>query len=307
MQTINKNPLVSIITVNYNQLAVTIDLLHSLQKITYNNIEIIVVDNNSQTENPDLLKTAFENIILIKSNKNLGFAGGNNLGIKRAKGKYVLFINNDVEVTKDFLEPLVNLFETDKEIGMISPKIRFHHTPDTIQYAGYTPMNKITIRQNLIGYRQKDKGQFDTTKQTYSIHGAAMMLPMKIIKEVGMMADIYFLYYEEHDWCFRIKKAGYKVYYQANSLVFHKESISTGKDSPLKIHYISRNRILYARRNYNGFTFLLNLIYLSIIAIPKNSLMYLLKGKFTLFKAYWKGVFWNLTHFKNIHFNPKLE
>ncbi len=308
MENMKKNiePLVSIITVNYNQIEVTMDLLRSLQKISYQNIEIIVVDNNSQNDNFDLLKKEFPNVLLIRSNINRGFAGGNNLGLHFAKGKYILFLNNDVVVTQGFIEPMVHLLESDNKIGMVSPKIRFYYMPDTIQYAGYTPMNKISLRQNLIGYKQKDSGQFDTTQATYSVHGAAMMVPAQILKKVGLMAEVYFLYYEEHDWSFRIKKAGFKVYYQPKSLVFHKESVSTGKNSSLKIYYITRNRILYARRNYNGLIFILNILYLVLIASPKNALLYLLQARFDLFIALLKGLFWNIAHFKGIHYNPKL-
>ncbi len=301
-----KQPLVTIISVNYNQSQVTCEFLESLRNITYKNIEIIIIDNDSPTDNPDIIKEKYPEINLIKSKNNLGFAGGNNIGVKQAKGKYLLFINNDTEVEPNFLEPLVNLLENNSEIGMVSPKIKFFHTPDTIQYAGYTPMNPYTLRQDLIGYRQIDDGRFNKTTETYSIHGAAMLVPLKVIQEVGMMAPIFFLYYEEHDWCFRIKKAGYKVYYQAESLVYHKESISTGKESPLKIHYIARNRFLYARRNYFGITFFLNWTFLHFVSIPKNSITYLLKGRFDLFKAFWKAMFWNFTTFKNIHQKAKL-
>ncbi|MCF6239872.1 MAG: glycosyltransferase family 2 protein [Bacteroidales bacterium] len=308
MEYIKKNtePLVSIITVNYNQIDVTMDLLHSLQQVSYQNVEIIVVDNNSKNDSFSLLKKEFPNVLLVKSNINRGFAGGNNLGLHFAKGKYILFLNNDVVVTKGFIEPMVRLLESDSRIGMVSPKIRFYYEPETIQYAGYTSMNKITLRQNLIGYKQKDEGQFDTVQPSYSVHGAAMMVPAQILYRVGLMAEIYFLYYEEHDWSFRIKKAGFKVYYQPKSLVFHKESVSTGKNSPLKIYYITRNRILYARRNYKGLIFLLNILYLLLIASPKNALLYLLQARVDLFTALLKGVFWNITHFKGIHYNPKI-
>ena len=251
-----QHPLVTIITVNYNQTGVTCELLESLRHISYPNIEVIVVDNASPDEDPSEMKTRFPEISLIISKKNLGFAGGNNLGILQAKGEYLLFINNDTEVPVDFLEPMIIRLLENPELGMISPKIRFHHSPSIIQFAGYTPLNPYTLRQELIGYRQEDKGQHDESIETFSIHGAAMMVPMKVVKQVGLMADIYFLYYEEHDWAFRIKREGYKVFYEAGSLVYHKESISTGKESPLKIYYISRNRILFARRNYSGLVFI---------------------------------------------------
>lgn len=298
--------LVSIITVNYNQSEVTCELLESLKKITYKNIEIIVVDNGSKEDSQNNMLKKYDFIKLIRSQKNLGYAGGNNLGIKAAKGEYCLFINNDTEVDSGFIEPLVECFEKDTTIGMVSPKIKFFHSPDTIQYAGYSPMNQFTLRQELIGYHRVDNGQFDKGGVTHSIHGAAMMVPMKIIKKVGMMAEVYFLYYEEHDWSFRIKKAGYKTVYQPASLVFHKESISTGKDSPLKIHYLARNRILYARRNFHGLQFLIIIIYLCLISIPKNSIMFLIKRRFDLFIAFWKAMFWNLSHFRGLKDSPKL-
>jgi GT2 family glycosyltransferase len=299
-------PLISVITINYNQSKVTLELLSSLKDITYPNIEIIVVDNASPNDNPDILKEQYPEINLLKSDTNLGFAGGNNLGVRVAKGEFLLFLNNDTEVEPGFLEPMIELFKQDSTIGMISPKILFHHTPDTIQYAGYHPMNPYTMRQNLVGYRQKDAEQFSETKETYSIHGAAMMVPMSVIKEVGMMTEVYFLYYEEHDWCTRIKKAGYKVYYQPKSVVFHKESISTGKESPLKIYYIARNRILYSRRNSTGLIRFINFIYFNLIAFPKTMLQYLFKRRFDLIIPVFKGFTWNFFHHKNIHNNPKI-
>nr|WP_320120008.1 glycosyltransferase family 2 protein [uncultured Marinifilum sp.] len=301
-----KLPMVSIITVNYNQAAVTCEFLESIKKITYPNYEVIVVDNASPTEDPSPIKENYSFVKFIKSDVNLGFAGGNNLAVRQSKGDYLLFINNDTEVEPDFLEPMIDKFLEDDSIGMMSPKIRFHHSPDIIQYAGYTPMSPYTMRQHIIGYRQFDKGQFDKPGFTYSIHGAAMLVPRKVIEEVGMMTEVYFLYYEEHDWCARIKKAGYKVFYQPKSLVFHKESISTGKESPLKIYYISRNRIVYAKRNSSGLTLLINFVYFNLISFPKSVIKYLLKGRFDLMKSSARAIVWNFTTRKEIYENPSL-
>lgn len=302
-------PLISIITVNYNQSQVTMECLESLTKITYSNIEIIVVDNASPSDNPDIIKEKYPHINLIKSKKNLGFAGGNNLGVIQSKGSYLLFINNDTEVPVDFIEPLVERMQSDENIGVVSPKIRFHHTPDTIQFAGYTPMNYFTLRNNLIGYRQVDTGQFDEARETPFGHGAAMMVSRKATEEVGMMADIFFLYYEEHDWFVRIKKAGYTIWYEPKSLIYHKESISTGKESPMKIHYIARNRIVFLRRNVTGIKKTIAVLYQMLVAIPKNALVYLLKGRLDLFKGYHQAVAWNLKNLfnKKIFDNPKLD
>lgn len=301
-------PLVSVVTVNYNQTKVTAEFLVSMSKITYSNIEIFVVDNASPIDDSDSLKAEFPYIHLIKSDKNLGFAGGNNLALPHCKGKYVLFINNDTEVEKGFLEPLVKVLENDLSIGMVSPKIQYFHTKNTLQFAGFTRFNMLTIRNFAIGFGEIDNGQFDVTCETGSIFGAAMLVPIKVIEKVGMMAEIFFLYYEEHDWAAHIEKAGYKIYYQGKSLVLHKESISTVKDSPFQIYYLNRGRILFARRNTSGLNRLLTLVYLYTISGPRISIGFLARGRFDLFIAYWKSVWWNITNKKNTVFElPKLN
>jgi len=301
-------PLVSIITVNYNQSEVTCALLESLNKTTYPNLEVIVVDNNSTEDNPDIIKERYPNIVFIKNPINYGFAAGNNFGLMRAKGEYVFLLNNDIEVPPSFIEPLVDKLEQHPEIGAVSPKIKFYYQPDTLQFAGYTPFHPVTMRNTAIGYWEKDKGQYNEDRETPFTHGAAMMVPMRVVKEVGLMSYIFFLYYEEADWCARIAKAGYKMYYVHNSHVLHKESVSTGRISPLKIYYQNRNRIVYLRRNIQGSDFIKAVGYQLLVAIPKNAFKFLLKGKFSLFLAYYRAIGWNITNLfsKEIHENPML-
>jgi len=301
-------PLVSIITVNYNHSHITCELIESLNKITYPNIEIIVVDNYCATDDPKIIKERHPNIVLIENPINYGFAAGNNFGIMCAKGKYVFLLNNDTEVKKDFLEPLVEKLESDLTIGAVSPKIRFYHTPDRIQYAGYTPINYYTMRNFSIGFHEVDHGQHNQDRETAYGHGAALMVPMKIIKEIGMMSYTFFLYYEEADWCARIKAAGYKIMFVYKSLVLHKESISTGKQSALKIYYLNRNRLVFMRRNIKGKQLYIGILYQLFVAIPKNAVKILLKGKIILFYAYFRAIGWNIKNFKSkeIHENPML-
>ncbi len=301
-------PLVSIITVNYNQAEVTCALIESLNKISYPNFEIIVVDNNSTEDDPTIIKQRYPNIIFIQNPINYGFAAGNNFGLMRARGDYVMLLNNDIEVPRNFMEPLVEKLENNPEIGAVSPKIKFYYQPDTIQYAGYTPINKITMRNFAIGYWEKDKGQHDQDRETAYAHGAAMLVPIEVVKKVGLMSYIFFLYYEEADWCARITKAGYKMYYVHNSHVLHKESVSTGKLSALKIYYLNRNRIVFMRRNIDGKEFYYSLGYQLFVAIPKNAFKFLIKGKVGLFLAYYRAIGWHLKNLlsKEIHENPRL-
>ncbi|MFZ4462322.1 MAG: glycosyltransferase family 2 protein [Bacteroidales bacterium] len=304
----SKYPLVSIITVNYNQAEVTCALLESLNKITYPNFEVIVIDNASPSDDPSVIKQRFPNVVFIQNPINYGFAAGNNFGLMRARGEYVLLLNNDIEVPPGFMEPLVDKLRNNPEIGAVSPKIKFYYQADTIQYAGFTPINYITMRNSAIGFRSKDTGQFNTDRETAYAHGAAMMVPMEVVKKIGLMSYIFFLYYEEADWCVRIKNAGYKIFFVHNSYVLHKESISTGKLSSLKIYYLNRNRLVFMRRNVSGYDFYAGLMYQLLIAIPKNAFSYLLKGKIKLFYAYYQAVGWNIKHLfdKEIYENPSL-
>lgn len=301
-------PLVSIITVNFNHPDVTLALLASLRKITYPNIEIIVVDNAS-AESPEILKSSFPEIAFLQNSENLGFAGGNNEGIRIAKGKYILFINNDTEVSEGFLEPLVSKCESDPRIGAVSPKIKFFYQPDTIQFSGQAPINPYTMRSFGYGYGAKDHGQFDMDTRTNFVHGAAMMVPLTVITEVGLMAECYFLYYEELDWCTRIKNAGYQLWYVHDSLILHKESVSTGKMTPFKTYYMNRARILYLRRNLKGITFFIAILFQLFIAIPKNTIAFILKKDKNHLKAYTRALLWHFSHLssKEIHSNPILK
>ncbi|MDD4604351.1 MAG: glycosyltransferase family 2 protein [Bacteroidales bacterium] len=303
-----KYPIVSVITVNYDQPEITCDLIESFRKITYPSIEIIVVDNDSPTHDPDIIFQRYPYINLIKSDRNLGFAGGNNLGINIAKGKYVLLINNDTEVTPGFLEPLIAKLEQNPDIGIISPKIKYFYKQTIIQYAGYSPINPITIRNKGIGFMEEDLGQYEEDRETNYAFGAAMMIPMEVIRKVGLMADIFFLYYEELDWIQRIKDAGYKVYYIHNSLVYHKDSITTGSMSPLKIYYLNRNRILYMRRNIHGWKAFVSSLYQGMVAVPKNITTFLIKGQTNLCHAYINAILWHLRNLfnKELHNNPHI-
>jgi GT2 family glycosyltransferase len=271
-------------------------------------VEIIVVDNASPNDDPAIIAKLFPEISFIQSKVNLGFAGGNNLGVKHAKGKYILFLNNDTEVDPGFIEPMVEKLEADPKIGAVSPKIKFFFQPDTIQFSGQAPINPYTMRSHGYGWGAKDDGQFDKDTLTSFVHGAAMMIPMEVIEKVGMMAEIYFLYYEELDWGARIKAAGYKLWYVHNSLVMHKESMSTGKLTPFKTYYMNRARLLYLRRNVHGSQYVVALFYQFFVSVPKNALTFLIKKEKGHFNAYLRALTWNIKNIFNndIHTNPAL-
>jgi GT2 family glycosyltransferase len=295
-------PLVSIISVNYKQAQVTYEMLVSLQGITYPNYEVIIVDNDSSTDELLPIVAQFSNVRLIRSRENLGFAGGNNLGIAAANGKYALFLNNDTEVAPDFLEPLIDLFESTPDAGIASPKLLFYGTDNIIQYAGCSGINPWTGRSVTYGLMEKDEGQHDTSINTALVHGAAMMVPMQLIREIGLMPELYFLYYEELDWCEMIKRAGYSGYYVANSTVYHKESASVGQGSVMRTYYMYRNRLLYIRRNLQGIQFWSGMLFFLFVAVPKQGLVFAARFKYSYINALWRGLKWHLQP-HNVHQN----
>lgn len=291
----DKLPLVSIVTINFNGTDVTRALLHSLRLCTYPNIEIIVVDNGSRKPCAELADE-FPEIVYLNTGANLGFAGGNNRGIEAATGDYIFMLNNDTEVDPGFLEPLVERMEANPEIGVISPKILYFDQPDVIQFAGFGPIHPITGRGFSVGYLEKDEGQHNKAMLTSRAHGAAMMMPRKAINKVGLMAELFFLYYEEMDYCERFKRKGYQIWYEPASRIWHKESMATGKGSTLKTYYYSRNRLLYLRRNTFGMQKILMYFYYLLIAVPKNLLGFVLKGDFNHAAVFIKGLFWNFSN-----------
>lgn len=284
---------VSIITVNYNGFDVTCEMIDSLHQIGFDG-ETIVVDNGSVRNEAEMLGKKYPDIVAIRSDENLGFAGGNNIGIRRSKGKYLLLLNNDTTVTKGFLEPMIERLESSPQIGVVCPKILFEYAPDTIQFAGYTPLHPVTLRNHMVGFNQKDNGQFDQSASYPYAMGAAMLVKREVIDKAGEMPESYFLYYEELDWSQRIREAGYTIWYESQSKIYHKESVATGKMSPLKQYYMTRNRLYFVKRNIKGFNVILALIYQLVVATGKNCLVFLLQGKFDLLNSTIKGVFHGL-------------
>ncbi len=278
----------SIVTVNYNGLKDTCALIES---IPFNeNMEVIVVDNASKQDEANIIKKQFPQVKVVRSEKNLGFAGGNNLGIKEAKGKYLFLINNDT-VFKEFnVESLINRFESSPQIGIVCPKIRFTWGTNPIQYAGYTPLSKITVRNQSIGFGEEDQSQYDTAHPTPYAHGAAMMIKREVIEKVGLMPEDYFLYYEEIDWSMMFTRSGYKIWYDPACTIYHKESQSTGQGSPLRIYYITRNRLLLVKRNWQGLYKYLAYCYLTCIVAFRDILKYTFKGKVDHAKAVINGI-----------------
>lgn len=281
---------ISVITINYNGLKDTCALLDTIPQI--HDMEIIVVDNASNDDEASIIEKRYPEVKVIRSQKNLGFAGGNNLGIKAARGKYLFFINNDTILsphTSD-IKHLITRLESSPKIGIVCPKIRFAWDNNPIQFTGYTPLSQITMRNRSIGYGEEDRGQYDLAHPTPYAHGAAMMVKREAIEKVGLMPECYFLYYEELDWSMIFKRAGYDIWYEPACTIYHKESQSTGQDSPLKAYYLTRNRLLFAKRNIQGIQKYITYCYLIGIVAVRDIMKHAIKGNPTFLRATYKGI-----------------
>ena len=282
----------SIITINYNGLADTCALIDSIP-LNDDSLEVIVVDNASEADEATIIQQRYPQIKVIRSDKNLGFAGGNNLGIKAAQGKYLLFLNNDTLLkpqTSD-LRLLINRLESSPKIGVVCPKIRFAWGSNPIQFAGYTPLSPITMRNRAIGFGEEDNGQYDKAHPSPYAHGAAMMVKREVIEKAGLMPECYFLYYEELDRSMMIRRAGYEIWYEPTCTIYHKESQTTGQNSPLRTYYITRNRLLFVKRNVLGLDKLLSYLYLITIVATKDILKYTAQRHLDLAHAVVRGVY----------------
>ena len=281
---------ISIITINYNGLTDTCALIETIP--FKDNLEVIVVDNASrnQKEETDTIAKRFPQVKVIKGEKNLGFAGGNNLGIQAAQGKYLYFINNDT-IFKDFnIQALIDRLESSPTIGVVCPKIRFAWGSNPIQFTGYTPLSSITVRNQAIGFGEEDQGQYDTPHPTPYAHGAAMMIKREAIAKVGMMPECFFLYYEELDWSMMFTRAGYEIWYEPRCTIYHKESQATGQNSPLRTYYIVRNRLLLVKRNWLGVTKYLSYIYLLGVVALRDIFKNTITGNWDILKATLRGI-----------------
>ena len=286
---------ISIITINYNGFNDTCELIETIP-LNDEALEVIVVDNASKNDEATLIEQRFPQVTVIRSEQNLGFAGGNNLGIKASHGKFLFFVNNDTifkgvgHSLTSYLLPLTSLLESSEKIGAVCPKIRFAWNDNPIQYAGYTPLSPITMRNRSIGFGEPDRSQYDKAHPTPYAHGAAMMVKRKAVEKAGLMPECFFLYYEELDWSMMIRRAGYEIWYEPACTIYHKESQATGQNSPLKTYYITRNRLLFNRRNQRLPLRLLTTLYLITIVATKDILKYYIKRRPDLASATMKGV-----------------
>jgi hypothetical protein len=266
-------PLVYIVILNWNGFKDTSELLESLSKITHTNHKITVVDNNSSPGEVEKIESAYgDKLHVIRCKENLGFSGGNNVGIKYSleeKSDYILLLNNDTTVQPDFLEILVNKFETENQAGIIAPRINYYDEPKKIWSEG----GKISrIRGSGFAYSDKLEADVDTTDKSVTfVSGCCMLVKPEVFLKVGLFDENYFLYTEDTDLCLRTMKSGYKIFVAPESKIFHKINSSTKKNySSLPLYYATRNRLYFAKKNFKN-SYYLTVAYLLLSMLIKSA------------------------------------
>jgi hypothetical protein len=269
-------PKVCVVIVNWNGKQDTIECLASLRKISYRNFEIIVVDNGSVDGSAQAIRDKFSSILVLENGKNLGLAEGNNIGIRtalRRGAEWVLLLNNDVLVKKDFLAQLVKSAQAHEKIALAGPKIMYYPEKKRIWSAGL--QERFFAEPCSRGLGELDKRQFEKEEFVDSIHGV-MLLNAKALQEIGLLYSDFFIMVEESEWGIRAKRRGWNVLFVPSSVVWHKVSRSVDKlEKPraMSVYYTVRNWMVALKRDYGllafASVFLLNLFFLSWYRIAK--------------------------------------
>jgi GT2 family glycosyltransferase len=286
-----KNSKVAIIIVNWKQYELTKSCLFSLKKINCDDHQIILIDNESNQKELKSIKNQFENIVTFSNEKNLGFTGANNIGIKHAiknEFEYVMLINNDTEVEKNFINPLIDSLEKYKNLGAVQPLIlNFSKTKKVWNAGGF--LNK------FFGYSYVNKNTEGIKKNIDWITGCCFFVRTEVIKKIGLLDDNFFAYYEDIDWSIRIKNAGYDLAFIESSVIYHHGSKSSqnqlneGTLSPF-VHYFNiRNHLFLLRKNKDVFNFMGVLLF-QFFKIISYSIYFIVRLRINKLNMVYKGL-----------------
>ena len=273
------SPKVAAIVLNYNGRDLTLQTVESLLGMSYENFDIVVVDNGSTDGSHEALGEAFPQVIRLRTEENLGVAGGINLGIRHAlEGDYdyLLTLNNDIEVDPAMLGEMVAAAERDPTIGCVGPKAYYYWDRDRLWSAGGVIRFKESVTRER-GMGEIDRGQYDRDEEVAYINGCAMLVRSSVMAEVGLWDPIYHLAVEDADWCMRMKRLGYRSFYAHRAVLWHMVSHTTGVYKPGRTFQTGRSTAIFVRR-YAGFWQWCTFVLFTAAAIPAAFVRELFKG-----------------------------
>ena len=242
-------PRVTILILNWNGKDDTLRCLESLQKLSYD-AQILLIDNGSTDGSVQEIHKAFPTVEVVETRENLGFAEGNNVGIRMALARgaeYVLLLNNDTVVEADLIESFLEVFESHPQAGIVGGKIVLYEAPELLDHWG-GKWNQDRGVFDFIGLREKEETYLSSFDLDY-VCGAAFMVQRKVFETIGLLEKKFFVLWEEADFCFRARKRGFNSYTAPKAKVRHKVSVSFVGGKPHSTYFWWRNRLLWIRRN----------------------------------------------------------
>jgi len=245
------SPSVAIIILNWNNWQDTVECVQSLQRVDYPNYQLIIVDNGSENDSIAQIKLRYRDSLVLETGENLGFSGGVNVGINHALesgADLILLINNDTLVEKDFMSRLVAAMDADERIGIIGSKIYYFNDKQKIWAAG-GGITRLLKRTYHRGQDKLDRGQFDRQREVDFLSGCCLLIRRQVFEKIGLFDPVYFMYYEDVDFCLRSKRAAFSVVYCPTATIWHKVSATSVRS--YRDYYRMRNHIIFAKRYFN--------------------------------------------------------
>ena len=248
-------PCVAIVILTWNQCSMTLDCLNSLAALQYpaDRLQIIVVDNGSTDSTAQILRSGCPTATVLETGENLGYAGGNNVGIQYALDQgteYVLVLNNDVLVASDAVSELVCVSEREPLVGFLGPKVYHREEPQCLQSAGIVLDRLYRFRHR--GQGQVDVGQFESVEKVDAVSGCAILTSRQVLEQIGLIDPEFFMYHEDIDWCLRAKAAGFRNLYVPAAKVWHRKPQLRSATAALTTYYMTRNMYLLLSKHRAG-------------------------------------------------------
>lgn len=286
----------SVIIPNWNGRKLLVDCLSSLRNQSFKNFEVIVVDNGSSDESVDFIKENYPWIRLLENKENYGFAKGCNIGVLASKAEFVILLNNDTKVDKNWLKELIKTSDDHPEVISVGCKLLNYYNKNLIDGVGIS-INEVG-QAISIGFNEKDVGQYEKEMYIFGATGGAALFRRDLFIELGMFDERYFMYFEEVDLAFRAQFMGYKSVYTPKALVYHKHKASS-KKVPAKLEYWQyRNMIMTLIKDYPSELMLRRGRIIKILLVYLNTIIFQLRNGYI-----WPPIFvqfWLLIHLPNL-------
>lgn len=300
----NNLPSVAVVILCWNGRFFLEKFIPSLLKTSYKNVVFFVADNSSTDGSVAFIKDKFPELFIINIEKNEGFAKGYNIALQQINADYYVLLNQDVEVTPNWLEPIIELSESNANIAAIQPKIKAYHSKEYFEYGGAAGgyidwLGYAFCKGRLFDNTEEDQGQYNVPSDIFWASGAALFIKAKIYHQMGGLDNDFFAHMEEIDLCWRIHNAGYKIMYCPNSTVYHVGGGSLPYGNPKKTYLNYRNNLIMMLKN-NQETFFALIFLLRLILDGISAVSLLLKGKWRDVHAIFMAHTYVYLNFKDI-------